>query len=171
MSQNKSSASIEAMNDLQLLLLMNEAYDELEDEDAEEKKAAEGKKKRIWSQEWLLARNDSSKFSLLYLEVESRDLEKFSNAFRMSPEAFSLLLDKVAPLIEKQQTHLRDPIPAKIRLLATLRYLSSGANFAILEEVFRIDRTTFSKMIPEVCHAIWNKLAPEHIKCTGLWRG
>jgi len=65
----------------------------------------------------------------LYEEVQESDLEKFSNTFRMSPDSLNELLEKVRPMIEKKDTFMRKAIPAKVRLMITLRFLTSGANF------------------------------------------
>jgi len=58
---------------------------------------------------------------------------------------------------------MRPAIPAKIRLLVTLRYLSGPASFGILEDIFRIPKTTLSRIIPSVCDALWDELHKEFI--------
>ena len=47
----------------------------------------------------------------------------FITAFRMTPELFDILLDKISTKIQKKKTHLRNPISAGERLAVTLRYL------------------------------------------------
>ncbi len=76
----------------------------------------------------------------------------------MMPSAFNL---KRFAFSMKCKTH----IPAKLfqpSLLATLRYLSSGAHFQVLEDIFRISNSTLSKMIPEIYNAILNCLARDY---------
>lgn len=102
---------------------------------------------------------------MLYLEVEDTDTEKFGSVFRMSPEVFDVLLERVRPAIEKQDTVMRQAIPAKIRLMVTLTYLTSGANFHVMEDLYRIAHSTISKIVPEVCKAIWNSLSVDYVKC------
>ena len=58
---------------------------------------------------------------------------------------------------------MRPAIPASIRLQVTLRYIASGANFGVLEDIFRIPKSTLSSMIPEVCSALWDELSRECI--------
>ena len=58
---------------------------------------------------------------------------------------------------------MRDAIPAHLRLQVTLRFLSSGASFAVLEDVFHIPKSTLSELIPSVCRAIWDELSEECI--------
>lgn len=50
----------------------------------------------------------------------------FRNYFRMDRSNFKILLDKVAPIIEKQDTNFRLAIPAEERLMLTLRFLATG---------------------------------------------
>jgi len=45
----------------------------------------------------------------------------------MDTETFEELLEKVTPLIEKKDTHLRESIPAAERLSLTLRHLATGS--------------------------------------------
>ena len=66
--------------------------------------------------------------------------------------------------ITKQDTGMRQAIPARLRLQVTLRYLSGPASFPILEDIFRIPRPTLSKIIPEVCEAIWEEFSLECIQ-------
>jgi hypothetical protein len=102
---------------------------------------------------------------LLYLEVENTDADKFGAVFRMSPEVLDILLKRVRPAIEKQDTVMRQAVPAKIRLMVTLTYLTSGANFHVMEDLYRISYSTISKIVPEVCAAIWESLSADYIKC------
>lgn len=44
----------------------------------------------------------------------------------MDTATFEELLEKVTPLIEKKDTHLRESIPAAERLSLTLRHLATG---------------------------------------------
>lgn len=59
----------------------------------------------------------------LVREMEYRDPEMVYNYCRMSVEMFYQLLAIVGPHIEKQHV-IRDPIPARTRLLVCLRYLA-----------------------------------------------
>ena len=47
----------------------------------------------------------------------------------MTPDNFNELLKLTETDIEKQNTHLRDAIPAKIKLAATLRFLATRSNY------------------------------------------
>ena len=75
----------------------------------------------------------------------------------MTPENFDDLLDFIECDIKKKSTITRNPIPRNIKLVATLRFLSTGANYAEFN-IFRIHQSTISKLIPEVYEAIYTRL-------------
>lgn len=56
-----------------------------------------------------------------FLELIQEPSGEFENFHRMSLDDFNLLLSKVEPFIAKRDTHLREAIPAKIRLSITLK--------------------------------------------------
>jgi len=60
----------------------------------------------------------------------------------MSHELFENLLKKVAPLIQKQNTHLRESISPAERLSLTLRHLATG--MTIISNTFFKDRIQLS---------------------------
>ncbi|XP_057299342.1 uncharacterized protein LOC130629968 [Hydractinia symbiolongicarpus] len=70
--------------------------------------------------------------------------------------------------IEKKTTHLRDPIPAKVKVAATLKFLSCGINYVELQYLFRVHKSNLSQFIPEVCEAIYMQLKEKYLKtpCT-----
>ena len=55
----------------------------------------------------------------------------------MSDENFLKLLNLIMPLIIKQTTNIREPIPADFELAATIRYFSTGATFTDLQFILR----------------------------------
>ena len=89
-------------------------------------------------------------YSLVYDEIKEEDPERFERAMRMSPENFDYLLSLVEPLIARQDTRMRRAIPAHHRLMYTLRYLASGANFFLLSELFRVSEQLIADDIPRV---------------------
>ena len=76
----------------------------------------------------------------------------------MCPERFEHLLSLVGPIISKRNTHLRESISAELRLVITLRFLSSGDAQQSLSYSFRIGKTTVSNIISETCSAIYDQL-------------
>lgn len=90
----------------------------------------------------------------------SKEFKKFT---RMSSVDFEYLLNKVSTQISKQNTQLREAIPARIRLAVTLRYLATGDDYQSLHFLFKISPQVISQIIPEVCQTL-NEALKEYIK-------
>jgi len=59
---------------------------------------------------------------------------------------------------------MREAITAEERLVITLRYLSSGMSQQDLCWNFRVGRTTVSKILNEVCIAIFDVPSPIYVR-------
>lgn len=94
-----------------------------------------------------------NQLSELLQEPESKE---FQNFVRMSDSDFEYLLQKISPVISKQDTDFRESIPAKIRLAVTLRYeyLATGDSYRSLHYIFKISNQLISQIVPEVCQAL-----------------
>jgi len=90
------------------------------------KKGKSRKKRALWSRNWLLRRKQLGVCDNLLVELAEEDPRSFKNWMRMDKRGFDVLLEKVGPLIYKQDTKFRECIPAKDRLAMTLRYLATG---------------------------------------------
>lgn len=99
----------------------------------------------------------------VFQEMLCEDSGEFSNFCRMSPLEFNYLLSKIEPIITKKTTKWRIPIPAKVRLAITLRFLATGDSYRSLHYMFKISSSLISKIIKEVCQAI-NIVLKEEIK-------
>ncbi|CAH1989372.1 unnamed protein product [Acanthoscelides obtectus] len=60
--------------------------------------------------------------------------------------------------IERQDTFMRDAIPARVKLEVTLCFLSSRITYRLLAIFFRISISSISKFIPEVCDVMYEAL-------------
>ena len=80
----------------------------------------------IWTREWLRRRSDLGAFDTLLSELREEDKSSFLNFLRVSPGLFDDLLEKITPLIERQDTSYRPAISPEIRLAITMRYLATG---------------------------------------------
>lgn len=97
------------------------------------------------------------------LELVAEPSGQFDNFTRMSMTDFEFLLQKVSPIISKNNTPMREAIPAKIRLAITLRFLASGDSFESLHFLFKVSSCIISKIVPEVCIAL-NEALKDQIK-------
>jgi len=83
---------------------------------------------------------------------------KFINFCRMSAEDFEHLLNKVGPIIKKQDTNMRKAIPIQDRLAVTLRFLATGDSFTSLSYLFKFSNQIISNIVHEVCYALIHEL-------------
>ncbi|CAH1989520.1 unnamed protein product [Acanthoscelides obtectus] len=60
--------------------------------------------------------------------------------------------------IERQDTFMRDAIPARVKLEVAICFLSSGISYRLLAIFFRISKSSISKCIPEVCDVMYQAL-------------
>lgn len=84
-------------------------------------------------------------------ELVAEPSGEFHKFTRMSLTDFEYLLSQISSKISKQDTQLREAIPARIRLALTLRYLATGDDFQSLHFLFKISPQLISNIIPEVC--------------------
>ena len=72
---------------------------------------------------------------------------EFDNFCRMTFADFEILLSKISPIISKQDTDFREAIPAKFRLIMTLRFLASGDSYRSLHYLFKVSKASLSGII------------------------
>nr|AAI24960.1 LOC100158389 protein [Xenopus laevis] len=82
----------------------------------------------------------------------------------MSDSSFETLLQAVAPLIAKQDTCMRQAIPAEQRLIATLQFLATGRSLEDLKIPIGISAQSLGHIIPETCNAIFEALKTAYLK-------
>eukprot|EP00057_Strongylocentrotus_purpuratus_P031812 XP_785740.2 PREDICTED: uncharacterized protein LOC580596 [Strongylocentrotus purpuratus] len=110
-----------------------------------------------WTRPWLTEerRQQLGQYtSLLDTQLRLEDPVAFRNFTRVTPEVFDEILERVAPVIQKQETNYRHPLSAGLKLAITLRHLATGDNYRSLAYGFRCGISTISEMIPEVYRAI-----------------
>lgn len=111
------------------------------------------RKDRIWMKEWYKKRSEYTHERLLN-ELRLSEPNDFQNFLRLDGESFDELLKMVKPKIEKQNTKLRDAIPASQRLSITLRYLGTGNTFEDLKFTSAMSPQVIGKIVMETCEAI-----------------
>lgn len=119
--------------------------------------------RRWWIRPWVNRRNIMGASTCLLEEWIAEDQAMFKNHLRMSTVQFEQLLEKVTPLIRKQNTNMRESLPPRLKLQIVLRYVASGDCFATLEALYRIPKCSISRFLPEVLAAIY-KVLEEYIK-------
>ncbi|CAH1998914.1 unnamed protein product [Acanthoscelides obtectus] len=107
-------------------------------------------------------REETGLFHTLFEDLRN-DEKKFFNYFRMSMASFDELHDKLKNVLRSQNTKMRNCIQPIEMLAVTLRYLVRGCTFTDLHYTYRIGIYTASKIVKEVCKAIWAVLQVESI--------
>ena len=75
----------------------------------------------------------------------------------MTPKKFEELLSLVGYAIAKVATY-REPIGPQERLCVTLRYLVTGDSQSTIASIYRISKTSISRIILDTCEALWKVL-------------
>jgi hypothetical protein len=86
------------------------------------------------------------------LRSSSKD---YCNYLRMSEDNVISLLEKIRPLIEKEDTVLGTAITAEERLAITIRFLAIGRSYEDLTFSAIISPQALAKILPETCRAIY----------------
>ena len=84
------------------------------------------KKRTTWGRRWIRNRDKSGAYKGVIEEVKTDDSTSFRTLMRMDEESFNFLLEKVSPLIKRQDTNMRQAISPGERLSLTLRFLATG---------------------------------------------
>nr|CAI5822933.1 unnamed protein product [Callosobruchus analis]CAI5847310.1 unnamed protein product [Callosobruchus analis] len=127
------------------------------------------KDKTIWVRN-LLSRRENLGASTRLLAEMREDINGYKNYLRILPHKFDELLSKIESSIRKQDTHMRNAIPAKVKLEVTMTYLATGDWLYTLEALHRVARTIIAQFIPEVCNAIYNAVKEYmRIPCHEEW--
>ncbi|KAM9330909.1 putative nuclease HARBI1 [Gastrophryne carolinensis] len=133
------------------------------EKEIEEEKSGK-KRKKCWIKPKLPHRDTYGSHMGLLGELPANNPEELRNYLRMSDESFQKLLLAVKPLIQRQDTVMRESISAEQRLLATLRYLATGRSLQDLKFTTAISAPMLSRIIPETCEAIITALRDEYLK-------
>ncbi|KAL4156107.1 hypothetical protein QTP88_000142 [Uroleucon formosanum] len=115
------------------------------------------KMRRKWVKNWL-ARRDLFGHMPLLKQLNENEPNDLKNYLRMSKTDFDRLLDLLRPRITKQDTVMRQAIPAEERLIAT------GKSYEDLKFSTGIAAQTLGSIIPETCKAIYEILQDTYMK-------
>ena len=81
----------------------------------------------------------------------------------MSPERFEHLSNFCWSVNSQTRHKLQMSIPAKKRLVITLRYLAEGCSQQTLSFSFQVGKSTVSKILKEVCEALYTVLVTHYL--------
>ena len=129
----------------------------------EKQKKRSRKKQKSWVKPWISRRNKHGIYNNLIQELRHEDINEYKRFLKMTPEVFDELLSYIEIDITKQTTVLREPTPVKMKLEATLYYLSTGKSYSHLQHIFRIHKTTIGQFFPEVCDATSLRLKGKYL--------
>lgn len=121
------------------------------------------KKRSAWSKKWLEERATYGHIPLV-MELRGNNPCDFRNYLRMDCATFDNLLKLLAPHLTKQDTVMRNAIPADERLMATLRFLATGRSYEDLKFSTAISPQALGYIIPETCKIIFKILQPDYLK-------
>nr|CAI5850534.1 unnamed protein product [Callosobruchus analis] len=116
------------------------------------------KQKRICVRKWIDDRDKTGGSALLLTQLRTEDPKEYKLVLRMTPKNFDDLLMLLSGSIQRQDTFMRDALPAKVKLEITLTFLASGMSFRNLSHFYRVSIPSISNLIPEVCWAIYESL-------------
>lgn len=77
--------------------------------------------------------------------LQEPEAKEFQNFVRVSNSDFEFLLQKIAPIISRNNTDFKESTPAKIWFAVTLRYLTAGDSNRRLHYTFKISTINISK--------------------------
>ncbi|XP_046569601.1 uncharacterized protein LOC124277919 [Haliotis rubra] len=89
------------------------------------------------------------------------DENAFANYVRMPPHMFNELLNRISPVIQRRDTHMRPALDAGMKLAMTLRCLATGDRYHTIHYDFRCGYITVVWIVQEVCQAIIQELKDE----------
>ena len=113
---------------------------------------------------WLQKRPNFGAYPTLMQEFKLDDHNEYEQFLRLSPQLFEELLEMLNPLLKKEDTEMRESLCPKLKLAATLRFLATRACYLDLQHLFRIYKSTLSKIIPETCGLIYDPMKSRYLK-------
>jgi len=108
--------------------------------DGDEKACIKRRNRRVWVRGWIARRQKMGAFHRTVRELATEDPSSFMEQF----VHFNHLVSLVSPLIEKEDTCMREAIFPAERMALTLRFLVTGESFRSLAFQFCMSRPAIS---------------------------
>lgn len=121
------------------------------------------RRRRWWIRPALQRRNDFGEYVGLIPHLRDRDTEIYFKYMRMTPAQFDCLHSKVRHRLTRTSAR-RPTVPSDEKLMITLCYLASGCQQVDLSLRFGRGRSTISGIVYDTSIAIYEELAPIHLK-------
>lgn len=156
-----------ALNVLNVGLIQMVREEEQEYNEYVEQQRRQRRPRTSWVRTWLTPerRLAVGHYHQLMQELRLDDQASFYNFLRITPPMFDELLQRILPLIEKQDTNYRKALEPGMKLAITLRHLASGDSYVTLQYEFRVAKNKISLLVKEVCNALTMELRNEVISC------
>ncbi|KAJ8897960.1 hypothetical protein PR048_003318 [Dryococelus australis] len=138
-----------------------------------------------WARELIKRREEHGACTNLLKEIQIEHAQQYGNFTRMTAENLEVLLLKIGSQISKMDTVIWKAVPAKDRLLVTLRFLASGKcshsiglliqleyTYSSLQYLYRIPKCTIGRIVMDVCAAIYSEMKDEYLqfpRTAGEW--
>ena len=90
--------------------------------------------------------------------------EEWKENFRMSRSTFLSLCQTMKPHIERQNTHMRQPVEVERQVALTLYYLADEGRMRKTANAFGLSRSSVSIIVRRVCSAICEHMGPQLIR-------
>ena len=96
------------------------------------KKRKSRQKRNVWVKPWCKRRQSLGVYETLLAELQLEDECNYKSYLRMTSENFEKIFQLIKVYIRKENTKMREPIPPRLKLAATIRFLSTGNQTRVL---------------------------------------
>lgn len=109
-------------------------------------------------------------YETLFLYYANFDEEEFLRMNHLTVDQFQKLHRIIGPRLVKRSR--RRPLSTELRLALALHFLAHGDSERTVSNFFRVGRSTFYKIVAEVCPLIWELLSPHYLnwKSPAEWK-
>ena len=96
------------------------------------KKRKSRQKRNVWVKPWCKRRQSLGVYETLLAELQLEDECNYKSYLRMTSENFEKIFQLIKVYIRKENTKMSEPIPPRLKLAATIRFLSTGNQTRVL---------------------------------------
>jgi len=83
-------------------------------------------KRKCWVKNWVRRHDRQGAYTQLIRELQLEDAQQFRNFTRMSAVEVQSLVNMLGPVIDKQDTAMRNAVSVEQRVIVTLCFLATG---------------------------------------------